>query len=270
VPDDFEGFFVEFRHAVHLKRFFSNISKVYDEINITCTPEGISGNHMCPAHISVIDFNIDPGTAKNDAVRWYRCSGSIVLGLSVASIVSVFECAADSERVRMTVVGKEPGEITFEFGEDSRFSRWNVKLLEIMGAAYDIPVLEYDTHVEVSASTFKTAIDKCHKMSDDSATVVLSVDDESRFSISVANTTSGSEGGFTFCADDADVDITSAGVTTVEFSSEKLHRFTTMANLSARVHISLSEQVPSTFKFDFAGMGKIEYFLAPKIPDSEW
>ena len=226
------------------KAVASAISTLVDEATFEATVEGISFRGMDPSHVALIDIHW-----PNSAFEQYDCDTAVKFGVRVDEFSKLMRRAEKKDTIEVTV------------GDDSmlfiRISNNNyVK-------EYKVPKLNFNCKVVLATSAFDKVLSDIQVISE-----YLSIESENKrikFSgkgdSGEASITleSGSEG-----LEEVNVQEDSKATYSLDYLS-KITKAVIAAGGS--VALEFSSKMPLRLEFRVANMGRIHFYLAPRVQD---
>ena len=247
-----------------LKRLIESIRELVNEADFDVSSTGISLQAMDPNHVSLVSLNL-----RAEGFQHFHCDCSLSLGINLASITKVLDCAGNDDSV--TLKAEDQGHhLTLMFASPNmdRISDFEVKLMDIDSERLSITNTDYKASVKMSAVEFKRIVCDLSRIGD---TVTISCTKAGvKFSIE------GDIGkGNIFKRHHADVD-QEEDMTTIQLEEpvsltvalRYLNLFTKATPLSPTVTLNMSPCMPLATEYKIAGMGHIRFFLAPVIEET--
>jgi proliferating cell nuclear antigen len=190
--------------------------------------------------------------------------------MKLANLSKILKCAANDDAI--TMKSEDNGDtITFMFESQGqeRISEFDLKLMDIDSEHLGIPDNEYEATVRLPAAEFARIVKDLSTIGD---TVEIAVTKDA-----VKFSTSGDIGSATImcrqnkCVENKDeateIDVTEPVALT--FALRYLNSFSKATPLSTHTVLKLSKELPIVVEYEMSGMGKLAFYLAPKIEDEE-
>ncbi|KAJ2180816.1 hypothetical protein GGF45_001816, partial [Coemansia sp. RSA 551] len=194
------------------------------------------------------------------------------LGINLNSFSKILKCAANDDQVQIRAVDKaETLAISFESTGKDRVSEFNLKLMDIDIDSVDVPDMDYQATVTMSAQEFARIVRDLMSIGD--AVTIDATKQGVRFS---ANGDDGN-GSILLRHKKLIDEEGSSSTTTVDITEPVNHslalkylaNFAKAAPLTDSVTINLIEDAPVMFEFKISDMGHIRFYLAPQIEDEQ-
>jgi len=143
-------FEAQLEHGSLWKKVVEAIKDLVNDVNLDCSPSGISLQAMDSAHIALVNLLL-----KGEGFTNYRCERNVILGLNLASLSRVMKATDNSERItfrheddtdQLSIMCETPG--------SQKVSEYQLKLMEIEGEQLVIPEQEYKAKVSMSSAEF--------------------------------------------------------------------------------------------------------------------
>ncbi|KAL2813800.1 Mysoin-binding motif of peroxisomes-domain-containing protein [Aspergillus cavernicola] len=232
--------------------------------NFDCNDSGIALQAMDNSHVALVSMLL-----KAEAFSPYRCDRNIALGIDLVSLTKVLK-AAQNEDILTLKAEDSPDVVNlmFESAETDRLSEYDIKLMDIDQDHLAIPETEYAATVEMPSAEFQRI---CRDLNNLSESVVIEATKEGvKFScqgdigsgsVTIRQHTSVDK-------PDQNVTIVLSEPVALTFSLKYLVNFCKATNLSNKVSLCLSQEVPLLVEYGMGG-GFLRFYLAPKIGDEE-
>ncbi|PYH44180.1 proliferating cell nuclear antigen [Aspergillus saccharolyticus JOP 1030-1] len=247
-----------------LKRVVDAIKDLVQDCNFDCNDSGISLQAMDNSHVALVSMLL-----KAEGFSPYRCDRNIALGINLVSLTKVLR-AAQNEDILTLKAEDSPDAVNlmFESAETDRLSEYDIKLMDIDQEHLAIPETEYAATVEMPAAEFQRI---CRDLMALSESVVIEATKEGvKFSCQ-GDIGSGSvtvRQHSNVDKPEQNVSIALSEPVALTFSLKYLVNFCKATNLSNKVTLCLSQEVPLLVEYGL-GSGHLRFYLAPKIGDEE-
>ncbi|KAL5339117.1 Mysoin-binding motif of peroxisomes-domain-containing protein [Aspergillus crustosus] len=232
--------------------------------NFDCNDSGIALQAMDNSHVALVSMLL-----KAEGFSPYRCDRNIPLGIDLVSLTKVLR-AAQNEDILTLKADDSPDVVNlmFESAETDRLSEYDIKLMDIDQEHLAIPETEYAATVEMPSGEFQRI---CRDLNNLSESVVIEATKEGvKFSCQ-GDIGSGSvtlRQHTSVDKPDQNVSIVLSEPVALTFSLKYLVNFCKATNLSSKVSLCLSQEVPLLVEYSL-GSGHLRFYLAPKIGDEE-
>ncbi|KAJ1641929.1 hypothetical protein LPJ64_006168 [Coemansia asiatica] len=247
-----------------LKKIIEAIKELVDEANFDFSETGIRLQAMDKSHIALSFLHL-----RSDGFSEYRCDRSQTLGINLNSFSKILKCSANDDQVQIKAADEaEALSLTFENSAKDRMSEFNLKLMDIDIDSVEVPDMDYQATVSMSAQEFARIVRDLGSIGE--AVTIDATKQGVRFSAT------GDDGsGNILLKHQKSVDDDSTSATTVEITEPVSHslalkylaNFAKAAPLADRVTINLIEEAPVMFEFKISDMGHIRFYLAPQIEE---
>ncbi|KAL2868812.1 Mysoin-binding motif of peroxisomes-domain-containing protein [Aspergillus lucknowensis] len=247
-----------------LKRVVDAIKDLVQYCNFDCNDSGIALQAMDNSHVALVSMLL-----KAEGFSPYRCDRNIPIGIDLVSLTKVLR-AAQNEDILTLKADDSPDVVNlmFESAETDRLSEYDIKLMDIDQEHLAIPETEYSATVEMPSGEFQRI---CRDLNALSESVVIEATKEGvKFScqgdigsgsVTIRQHTSVDK-------PDQNVSIVLSEPVALTFSLKYLVNFCKATNLSNKVTLCLSQEVPLLVEYGL-GSGHLRFYLAPKIGDEE-
>ncbi|KAL2809246.1 Mysoin-binding motif of peroxisomes-domain-containing protein [Aspergillus granulosus] len=247
-----------------LKRVVDAIKDLVQYCNFDCNDSGIALQAMDNSHVALVSMLL-----KAEGFSPYRCDRNIPLGIDLVSLTKVLR-AAQNDDILTLKADDSPDVVNlmFESAETDRLSEYDIKLMDIDQEHLAIPDTEYAATVEMPAAEFQRI---CRDLNNLSESVVIEATKEGvKFScqgdigsgaVTIRQHTSVDN-------PNQNVSIVLSEPVALTFSLKYLVNFCKATNLSDKVTLCLSQEVPLLVEYGL-GSGHLRFYLAPKIGDEE-
>lgn len=245
-----------------------------------CSSNGIKLQGMDSSHICLVHLELHKeGFADNS----YRCDRNIALGVKVENLLKLLKCAGanDSITFRADENGGDTLMLIFESpapNDDdksviTKISKYEMKLIDLDQEHLGIPDQDYSCTVKMPSGEFGRI---CRDLSQIGDTVIVTcAKDGITFSCSgdlgTGQVTLQQTANMDVKEKDQ-VEIDMKEAVNLNFSLRFLTMFSKAAPLSTRVKLNLAPAIPLVAEYEIEeieNLGKIRYYLAPKLDDEE-
>lgn len=159
-------FEAQLKQGALLKKTIESIRDIVSDVNLDCSPSGISIQSMDRANVVLVVFQM-----KSSGFDSYRCDRNIPLGLSMASLSKIMKCGNQADAI--TLRAEDRGEtigIMFEDEESGKVSDYELKLMDLDVSRVSLPEEQYEAYIRMSSSEFQRVIKDLSNI-DDSGTL---------------------------------------------------------------------------------------------------
>jgi len=245
-----------------LKKVIDAIKDLVQYCNFDFSDSGIALQAMDNSHVALVSMLL-----KAEGFSPYRCDRNIALGINLVSLTKVLRAAQSSDV--LTLKAEDTPDVVnlvFESPETDRISEYDIKLMDIDQDHLEIPDTDYAATVEMPSVEFQRIVKNLNDLSE---SVVIEASKEGiKFScqgdIGSGSVTVRQHSNVE--KPDQNVSVELSEPVSLTFSSKYLVNFCKATNLSGKVKLFLSGEVPLLVEYDL-GSGHLRFFLAPKIGD---
>jgi proliferating cell nuclear antigen len=249
-----------------LKRILEAVKELVSDANLDCSSSGISLQAMDPSHVSLVSLLL-----RADGFRYYRCDRARSLGVNLTSVAKILRGADNDDT--LTLSADDVGDtvvFAFESARHDKTSTFELRLMDVDAEYLSIPDQLCSSSFIVSSHWFQRI---CRDLVNLGDTVVISV----REAAVVFSASGDLVAGSVKLLQTADTDAKSNEKVIIEshlpvsltFALTYLNYFARAAVLSPVVRLQLSPGAPLIVQYDIEDLGRIRYYLAPRIDDSE-
>lgn len=261
------------------------------DCNFDCNDSGIALQAMDNSHVALVSMML-----KAEGFSPYRCDRNIALGINLVSLTKVLR-AAQNEDILTLKAEDSPDvvELTFESAETDRISEYDIKLMDIDQEHLAIPDTEYSATIEMPSVEFQricrdlnalsesgmcsspvrraqarilafSCMTMSNKLTNGNTVVIEATKEGVKFScqgdIGNGSVTVRQHTNVEKPEQNVTIDLTEPVALT--FSLKYLVNFTKATNLSSKVKLYMSQEVPLLVEYGL-GSGHLRFYLAPKV-----
>ncbi|KAL0208080.1 hypothetical protein P9112_010667 [Eukaryota sp. TZLM1-RC] len=248
-----------------LKKIVDAIKDLVKEANLELTLQGLSIQAMDGSHVALVSLVL-----KKEGFVEFTNHRNMTLGINLKNLDTILKCAGKDDEVQLKAQDKADNlEIIFRNETAGQESSFNMKLLDLDLETLGIPDQEYDAVIRLSSTEFQRVCRDIGQLGD---TITISTEDES-VSFSAAGDIG--SGKLTIHAnslaekEEDRVEIEKTHDVSLAFGVRYLRDFTKATSLSPRVALKLTNGSPLVVEYHFGALGKISFFVAPKIADED-
>jgi proliferating cell nuclear antigen len=238
------------------KAVTSAISTLIDEATFEATVEGISFRGMDPSHVALIDIHW-----PNSAFEQYDCDAAVKFGVRVDEFSKLMKRADKKDTIQVNVA--DDSMLFVRISNNNYVKEYKVRLIETSAASTPLPKLNFNCKVVLATSAFDKVLSDIQVISE-----YLSIESKNKqieFSgkgdSGEARITleSGSEG-----LEEVSIQEDSKATYSLDYLSK-----ITKAVISAGGSVALeySSKMPLRLEFRVTNMGRIHFYLAPRVQD---
>jgi proliferating cell nuclear antigen len=237
------------------KAVTSAISTLVDEATFEATKEGVSFRGMDPSHVALIDIHW-----PNSAFQTYDCDATIKFGVRVDEFSKLVRRADKKDAMEVTVGNDSMLHIKIS---NSYTKEYKMRLIEGSSSSTPLPKLNFNSKVVLTASAFDKILSDVQVVSE-----YISIESKHK------------QVQFLGKGDSGEADITiESGVEGLEelevqedskatYSLDYLSKITkAVSTAGGSVAAEYSTKMPLRLEFRVANIGRIHFYLAPRVQD---
>ncbi len=234
-----------------LKAIISAISTLVEEATFVSNAEGITFRGMDPSHVALIDISW-----PNSAFEKYQCDSDTKFGVRIDEFSKLIKRADKQDSFQITI--SEDNMLLVTIGNNKKYK---MRLIESSASDTPLPKISYDAKIELTSNTFDKILGDVQVVSDyltikasnskavfsgkgDSGEVVIDLEKGME---EITNISAKQESIGTYSLEYLNPIVkavgTTAGTVTCEYSSAK----------------------PLRIEFKVANIGRIHFYLAPRV-----
>ncbi|OQV16446.1 Proliferating cell nuclear antigen [Hypsibius exemplaris] len=253
-------FEVKMAQASVLKKVIDAIKDLLGDSSWDCTNSGMSLQAMDSAHVALVNVLL-----RSEGFENYRCNRNVTLGISLGSLTKVLKCAGNDDELTIRHDDKT-NVVTFGFTNDEseRYAEFDLKLMNLDSESLAIPEIEYDCVVKMPSTEFRRVVQDLAQFGDSidivcAKTNVLfeATGDIGKGQIRLSERSSKKS--------DQDVTIEMIEPVRLTFALKYLNMFTKATPISDVVQLALSNNHPLCLEYPIPEVGRVRFYLAPKI-----
>ena len=215
--------------------------------------EGLRFQAMDGSHVCLVALELDA-----DGFDSFSCPRSITIGIDIATLMKVLNCAGDDDKVTVST-NKNCDHLSVVFEtKQNQLKRFTVALMNIDADELKIP-----------PSLYPCVFSMVSKKVQESVRQLISFANEGTMSIVVAGDlvsfhSKADHGSGDIQSDEVEFEVRKADIN-LDFSSKYLSHFCKAAALSERVTFYMSPELPLKVEYVIEGKGSLSFYLTPKI-----
>ena len=237
------------------KAVASAISTLVDEATFEARPDGISFRGMDPSHIALIDIHW-PNTAFDE----YQTDKDVKFGVRVDEFSKLIKRADKKDSLQISVGDDSMLHVNMSNGYKREYK---TKLIESSASSTPLPKLSFNSRVQLTSAAFDKILSDIQVVSEyisiDSKTGKIDFSGRGDSGEANITLTAGSEG-----IEDLSVKEDSKATYSLEYLSKITKAVVAMGGSVAAEY---STKMPLRLEFRLANVGKIHFYLAPRVQD---
>lgn len=222
------------------------ISELVLEVKIKVQKEGLSIMAIDPANVAMVSFKL-----PNSAFSEFEVDNGEVLGVSLESLKAVLRRIKSGSVLIMT---REENELKLKI-IDKITREFDLALIDVEGEEKEIPSLEFNSKIEMSAIDFAEAVEDCSVVADSCSFV----SESNKFMIQARGSLNSFKSEFS-----SDELIIQSEKSKSKYSLEYLQKMIKATKITDKVKINFSNDYP--LRLDFATpFIELSFILAPRV-----
>lgn len=237
---------------------FSNLKAEYKETNLYFRKDGLYFQMMDSSQISMVELNI-----KKEWFNEYNIDIEQVFGIHIETFDKILSCIDKNYTIELNIK-ENADKLNIVLTDGKIIKEYDMNLLDLDAAVFDIPEIEYTADIILESSIFKDYINELImfgdelKLSCSEKEIVLSTDCDEGKSKIIINEEYLEEYGI---EEEAEIElIYSIKIIKIISNFVKLNKLT-------NIHVSEDKPLKIEYKLDDGDENKLSFFLAPKIAD---
>jgi proliferating cell nuclear antigen len=232
------------------KAILSAISTLVEEATFEATSEGITFRGMDPSHVALIDISW-----PNSAFEKYECDGDIKFGVRIDEFSKLIKRAEKSDGIEVSL---SDNMLLISIGKNKQYK---MRLIESSATDTPLPKIPYDTRISLATLLFDKILGDVQVVSD-YLTIKASAT-KSEFS------GKGDSGEVLISLQKQQGELSEISVkeeSTGTYSLEYLNPIVkAVGTASESIVCEYSSAKPLRIEFKVANMGRIHFYLAPRV-----
>ena len=233
------------------KAVISSITTLVEEATFEATVEGITFRGMDPSHVALIDISW-----PNSAFEKYNCDSDIKFGVRVDEFSKVIKRAEKNESIEISI--SDDNMLQILIGKNKK---WSMRLIEGSASDTPLPKISYDSKIGLSSSTFDKILGDIDVVSD--YLYIKTSTNNAEFSgkgdsgEAVINFEKGMEG-----LEEITINQECTGTYSLEYLNPIVKA---MGSTSDSIICEFSSGKPLRIEFKVSNIGRIHFYLAPRV-----
>jgi len=232
------------------KAILSAISTLVEEATFEATAEGISFRGMDPSHVALIDISW-----PNSAFEKYECDGDIKFGVRIDEFSKLIKRSDKTEGIEISL---SDNMLLISIGKNKQYK---MRLIESSATDTPLPKIPYDTRISLATGLFDKILGDVQVVSD--YLTVMTNATKSEFS------GKGDSGEVLISLQKQQDELSEILVkeeSTGTYSLEYLNPIVkAVGTASGSIVCEYSSAKPLRIEFKVANMGRIHFYLAPRV-----
>ncbi len=233
----------------------SAISTRVDEATFEATVEGISFRGMDPSHVALIDIHW-----PNSAFEAYECDTALKFGVRVDEFSKMIRRADKKDAVEITVGDDSMLHIKIS---NSYRREYKMRLIESSASSTPLPKLTFNSKVVLTAGAFDKILSDVQVISE-----YISIESEPK---KVEFSGKGDSGEADIILDSGSEgleELTIQEDSKATYSLDYLSKITkAVSTVGGSIAAEYSSKMPLRLEFRVANVGRIHFYLAPRVQD---
>ena len=233
----------------------SAISTLVDEATFEATVEGISFRGMDPSHVALIDIHW-----PNSAFEAYECDTALKFGVRVDEFSKMIRRADKKDAVEITVGDDSMLHIKIS---NSYRREYKMRLIESSASSTPLPKLTFNSKVVLTAGAFDKILSDVQIISE-----YISIESEPK---KVEFSGKGDSGEADIILDSGSEGLEELSIqedSKATYSLDYLSKITkAVSTVGGSIAAEYSSKMPLRLEFRVANVGRIHFYLAPRVQD---
>jgi len=237
------------------KAVTSAISTLVDEATFEATVEGIFFRGMDPSHVALIDIHW-----PNSAFEAYECDSTVKFGVRVDGFSKLIRRADKKDALEVTL------------GDDSMLhikifntyrKEYKMRLIEGSASSTPLPKLNFNCKIVLTASAFDKILSDVQVISE-----YISIESKQKQVQFLGKGDSGEANIILESGSEGLEELSTQGDNKATYSLDYLSKITkAVSTVGGSVAAEYSTKMPLRLEFRVANMGRIHFYLAPRVQD---
>ena len=238
------------------KAITSAISTLVDEATFEATVEGISFRGMDPSHVALIDIHW-----PNSAFELYNCDTAVKFGVRVDEFSKLIKRTEKKDTIEVTV---QPDSVLFiKISNNNYKKEYKVRLIETSAASTPLPKLNFNSKIVMSTTAFDKILSDIQVISE-----YLSIESKHNQVEFSGKGDSGEANIILESGSEGLEELKTQEDSKATYSLDYLSKITkAVSTAGGSVAAEYSSKMPLRLEFRVANMGRIHFYLAPRVQD---
>ncbi len=247
-----------------LKTIISAISTLVEEATFDATAEGITFRGMDPSHVALIDISW-----PNSAFEKYECDSDVKFGVRIDEFAKIIKRADKKDSIDIGI--SDDNKLLVTVGKNKKYK---IRLIESSATDTPLPKVPYTTKIIVPTTKFEKVLGDVQVVSEyltiDVSSELVSFSgkgDSGEVKIDLAvsgtrDTGSDNENESQNIIEDVETTTESTGTYSLEYLNPLIKA---VGSATARVTCEFSSAKPLRLECKIANIGRIHFYLAPRV-----
>ena len=234
-----------------LKAIISAISTLVEEATFVASSEGITFRGMDPSHVALIDI-----LWPNTAFEKFECDSDNKFGVRIDEVAKLIRRADKKDSI--TIGLSDDNKLLVTIGENKKY---RLRLIESSATDTPLPRIPYEARIEMPAQSFEKVLGDVHVVAEyltmvarDEGAAFSGKGDTGEVSIEVAKDSDD--------LTEISVKNDSEGTYSLEYLMPVVRA---VGNAVSSIVCEFSGSKPMRIEFRVANMGRIHFYLAPRV-----
>jgi proliferating cell nuclear antigen len=229
-----------------IKTIVSAIATLAEEATFTANADGMKFRTMDPSHTALIDMEL-----PKEAFESYECDSDLQFGVRISDLSKIIKRSKRDENVTITI--NTMNNLLINIGDDKEFE---MRLIEPESTQTPVPNIIFDTKITLPLQKISGALTDIGIFSE-YLTITVTTN-------SVVFSGKGDSGKVSVKANEITEPIIGSAVVTHELK-DLVSVIGSFVEKDMNCTIELSSSKPAKYVFKIAGVGIINFFMAPRV-----
>ena len=248
VNNDYASFDISMSGNTELKEVFGVVSEIVEDATFTIDPEGMSFRAMDPSHVCLVNVTI-----PNACFEKYEVSKEGSIALRVEEVFKIIKALKKKDTIRLTTTDD------YQLSISTKYNKTKLRMIEASKVDTPLPKISYNSMIVLELEDLKSALNQIKVVSEyvtlESMPTIFKL---SGMGDSVSNEITFEKG----MQEMPDIDIRENSKAT--YSLEYILAFVKHLT-KGRIVLDYSEKMPLRFEVSLVNVGKIHFYLAPRV-----
>lgn len=148
--------------GIILKKIVEAIKDLVTDVNIDCTPTGLSLQAMDSSHVALVALSL-----SSEGFEKFRCDKSMTLGLNIGNLSKVMKLGENDDTIILKA-DQDPSHLTiiFENKKKGRYTEFNINLIQIDSEHLSITDSEGGSKIDMGSADFSKICRELYSLSE--------------------------------------------------------------------------------------------------------